>query len=465
MEEGSLEELTIIHTNDLHSHFENWPKLRRFIQQKQQDASSEHPVLTVDLGDFCDRVHPLTEATNGQANVLLMNQAHYDAVTIGNNEGIGNTKEELNQLYNQANFPVIVSNLEDKEQRTTEWCHSYKIQETPSGTRIGIIGLTAPFPFTYDPLGWHVSFADEVLPNLLDELVTKTDVIVLLSHLGYVEDEHIANRYPDIDVIIGSHTHHLYEKGKKIGETLLAAAGKFGQYVGEITLKIDDYHQIVSRQAQTYLTESFVEQANDEGEILGYQEQGHKRLQSQVVGWLPSDWKQKGEGTTSYIEHALSAVADYVEADGYLLSTGLFLGDLRAGQVTQDELHRTLPHPMHLIRVTLRGDHLIEVLTEMISQHDTLIDYPIIGMGFRGKIFGELKAKYIEKDGDSFLIRQQVIDLTKHYQLVMMDHYSFIKFFPKITALGEIESLCPSLLRHVVSRYINKKYGNKKVKS
>ncbi|MGX7030716.1 bifunctional metallophosphatase/5'-nucleotidase [Vagococcus zengguangii] len=456
--------MTIIHTNDLHSHFENWPKIRRFIQQKQQYASNRHPVLTVDLGDFCDRVHPLTEATDGRANVELMNQVHYDAVTIGNNEGIGNTKPQLDRLYEHANFPVVVSNLlDDNHQQTSPWCHTYKIHQTPRGTRVGIIGLTAPFPFTYGPLGWDVSFPDEVLPELLAELSSQTDVIVLLSHLGYLDDEHIAAHYPEIDVIIGSHTHHLFENGKVVDTTLLAAAGKFGQYVGEITLELDENHHVVSKKSTTYPTKLLVEHAYDQAEVIGYQSQGHELLQAQIIGDLPNPWLRNGQGPTSYIEQSLEAVADFTQADAYLLSTGLFLGDLASGQVTSDDLHRTLPHPMHLIRVTFSGANLIEVLTEIANQHDYLIDYPIVGMGFRGKVFGEMKAKNIEKMGADFLVGGQPIALDKPYRLVMMDHYSFIKFFPKIAALGKIESLCPSLLRNVVACYINKKYGNKKV--
>lgn len=43
-------------------------------------------VITVDLGDFADRWHPLTEASDGKENIVLMNQVDYDYVTIGNNK-------------------------------------------------------------------------------------------------------------------------------------------------------------------------------------------------------------------------------------------------------------------------------------------------------------------------------------------------------------------------------------------
>ena len=48
---------------------------KTFVYQKKT-------VVTIDLGDFSDRCHPLTEATDGRANVAIMNTLAYDLVTI-----------------------------------------------------------------------------------------------------------------------------------------------------------------------------------------------------------------------------------------------------------------------------------------------------------------------------------------------------------------------------------------------
>lgn len=58
--------------------------------------------------------HPLSDATKGKANVELMNQLGIDFATIGNNEGIGLSKEELNKVYDEANFTLIIGNLKDE---------------------------------------------------------------------------------------------------------------------------------------------------------------------------------------------------------------------------------------------------------------------------------------------------------------------------------------------------------------
>ena len=147
-----MEKIVILHTNDLHSHLENWPRIRRFLDQRKRENEKKENTTTiaVDLGDFVDRWHPLSEATNGQANILLMNEVGYDAATIGNNEGVGNSKEESKSfLCHHAEFDIILDNLFDKNTfQPPIWTKPYKIITTKHQTKIGLIAFTAPFPLT-----------------------------------------------------------------------------------------------------------------------------------------------------------------------------------------------------------------------------------------------------------------------------------------------------------------------------
>lgn len=194
-----MEKIVLLHTNDLHSHLENWPKIRRFIEQKKRENEKKEntTTITVDLGDFVDRWHPLSETTDVQANVELMNNVGYDAVTIGNNEGVGNAKDQLNHLYDQANFDILFDNLFDKHLlQPPKWAKKYKIIETPQQTKIGLLALTAPFPLTYIPNGWDIRNAYDILPELVEELRPKVDILVLMSHLGIQDDRQIAQELP-----------------------------------------------------------------------------------------------------------------------------------------------------------------------------------------------------------------------------------------------------------------------------
>lgn len=457
-----MEEIVLFHTNDLHSHFENWPKIWRLVKAKRSLYQKEgKTVVTIDLGDFSDRCHPLTEATDGRANVAIMNTLAYDLVTIGNNEGIGNSKKQLEHLYDQATFEVVLANLEDpKTQTLPDFCQAYKIMTTKEGTKLGFIGLTAPFPLTYNPNGWTIKQVEAVLPQLITEVAPQCDVLILLSHLGIDTDFMIAANYPEIQVILGSHTHHLFKDGEKINHVQLAAAGKYGQYIGEVHLFVDADTKQVTSYAKTIETASLEEQATDAKEIAGYLTEGHRLLQAQQIAQIPETLSTDLRQPHAFITVALKALKEAGQTEAAVLNNGLFLADLPEGIINADQLHEALPHPMHLIKVTLKGSDMSRLIREMEKSHQFLRKFPIRGMGFRGKIFGELCYDGIrfERNSQTVFWQGKPIQPEQKYTLTTVDHFQFVPFFPTIELVGEVEFLFPDVLRTVVANYLHAHY-------
>lgn len=457
-----MEEIVLFHTNDLHSHFENWPKIRRLVKAKRSLYQKEgKTVVTIDLGDFSDRCHPLTEATDGRANVAIMNTLAYDLVTIGNNEGIGNSKKQLEHLYDQATFEVVLANLEDpKTQTLPDFCQAYKIMTTKEGTKLGFIGLTAPFPLTYNPNGWTIKQVEAVLPQLITEVAPQCDVLILLSHLGIDTDFMIAANYPEIQVILGSHTHHLFKDGEKINHVQLAAAGKYGQYIGEVHLFVDDDTKQVTSYAKTMETASLEEQATDAKEIAGYLTEGHRLLQAQQIAQIPETLSTDLRQPHAFITVALKALKEAGQTEAAVLNNGLFLADLPEGIINADQLHEALPHPMHLIKVTLKGSDMSRLIREMEKSRQFLRKFPIRGMGFRGKIFGELCYDGIrfERNSQTVFWQGKPIQPEQKYTLTTVGHFQFVPFFPTIELVGEVEFLFPDVLRTVVANYLHAHY-------
>ncbi|EOB3491607.1 bifunctional UDP-sugar hydrolase/5'-nucleotidase [Enterococcus hirae] len=458
-----MEKIVLLHTNDLHSHLENWPKIRRFIEQKKRENEKKEntTTITVDLGDFVDRWHPLSEATDGQANVELMNNVGYDAVTIGNNEGVGNAKDQLNHLYDQANFDILLDNLFDKHLlQPPKWAKKYKIIETPQQTKIGLLALTAPFPLTYSPNGWDIRNPYDILPELVEELRPKVDILVLMSHLGIQDDRQIAQELPSIDVILGSHTHHLLIDGQIVNGVQLAAAGKYGQYVGEVHLTVDEHKNIIQKSAWAIPTETMMTFIEDEQESQDYLTKGHELLAAKKVAKLPYDLSVDIFAEHSFIYEALEAVKYRGQTQGAMLNSGLFLTGLPAGLINQDQLHTALPHPMHLLNVTLKGSDLIRLVLEIEKNRAFLRNYPIRGMGFRGKIFGQVVYSGISYDAVNHQVHwlNQPIDNERRYTFTTVDHFMFVPFFPTIEIAGENEFLFPEFIRSVVGEYLNAHY-------
>lgn len=458
-----MEKIVLLHTNDLHSHLENWPKIRRFIEQKKRENEKKEntTTITVDLGDFVDRWHPLSEATDGQANVELMNNVGYDAVTIGNNEGVGNAKDQLNHLYDQANFDILLDNLFDKHLlQPPKWAKKYKIIETPQQTKIGLLALTALFPLTYSPNGWDIRNPYDILPELVEELRPKVDILVLMSHLGIQDDRQIAQELPSIDVILGSHTHHLLIDGQIVNGVQLAAAGKYGQYVGEVHLTVDEHKNIIQKSARAIPTETMMTFIEDEQESQDYLTKGHELLAAKKVAKLPYDLSVDIFAEHSFIYEALEAVKYRGQTQGAMLNSGLFLTGLPAGLINQDQLHTALPHPMHLLNVTLKGSDLIRLVLEIEKNRAFLRNYPIRGMGFRGKIFGQVVYSGISYDAVNHQVHwlNQPIDNERRYTFTTVDHFMFVPFFPTIEIAGENEFLFPEFIRSVVGEYLNAHY-------
>lgn len=455
------ETIHLYHINDLHSHFENWPKIRRFLNDRRKfHYSRGEQVFLFDVGDFLDRVHPWTEATDGKGNISLLSQVPFDAVTIGNNEGIGNSKTILNSLYENVKFPVLVANLLDIEDHSIpHWANPYIIKSTSNGTRVGIIGLTAPLYLSYVPNGWQPKESFEILPQLLLDMRAQTDVIILLSHMGIIEDEHMAEMYEDIDVIIGAHTHHVLPSGREIEGTMLTGGGKWGKYIGHTMITL---HQktVVKIETELITCESLPESIHDKYEVNHYLEKGKNLLQDQKVAEMPfsllTAWKEE----TDLVQMGLDAICTYANCDIGMLNSGLFLDDLEKGIVTKEDMHRILPHPMRLIVCKMDGRTFKDLVWNMEELRDELRSKEVTGMGFRGKIFGELVFKGIRVDQErsSIYYKGMSIDDEQTITFVTVDHYRYISYFPLIDNKGEVTLLFPFFLRDVFALYLKERF-------
>ncbi|MCI1987028.1 MAG: 5'-nucleotidase C-terminal domain-containing protein [Lactobacillus sp.] len=455
-----MAELVILHTNDLHSHMTHWPRIARWLREQREAALARGAaVLVLDDGDAMDRVHPLTEATDGQFNIEQQNAVGYDAVTIGNNEGVGNSHDVLTHLYDHAKFPVALANLFEADGRRPRWARPVVRKTLPDGTRVAILGFTAPFFLTYAPNGWQVKPVEAVLPDLLQAIGGSYDVLIVLSHLGITADRYLAAHFPEIDVIIGGHTHHLLAQGELDGRTLVTAAGKHGQYVGEIHLQLDATHQITERRAQTHAFETLPSAPGDAAQIAAWQAQGIALLQARPVARLPREFRIDYNGASALRQLGLSAVAAGGGTQAALLNAGLFLHDLPAGIVTQADLHALLPHAMHLMRITLRGTDLWRLVMEIEKNRHFLRHFHLVGMSFRGDIFGDMGLLGLQVTPKrQVLYAGQPLVPEQQYTITGLDHYLFIPFFPTIEIVGENQLLFPKLLRTVFAEYLAAHY-------
>src|SRR5690606_37513300 len=151
--------------------------------------------------------------TGGGVNVALLNEAGYDAVTLGNNEGLTYTAEDLDAAYGRSRgFRIVCANMvRGRDGARPAWMQPAAII-VKGGIRFGIIGLTAPYPDFYRLLGWQLLDPVQTAAEQVRLIRPHADAVVLLSHLGLPVDRRIAAEVDGSDLILGGHTHHLLEE-------------------------------------------------------------------------------------------------------------------------------------------------------------------------------------------------------------------------------------------------------------
>ncbi|WP_416828610.1 bifunctional metallophosphatase/5'-nucleotidase [Ectobacillus polymachus] len=448
----------LYHTNDLHSHFENWKPISQFFRkEKERLVNRGEDVFTLDIGDHVDRFHTITEATAGKANVQLLNEAKYDFATIGNNEGITLKKEDLDHLYDEAEFSVLVANLFYKDGTRPAWAKPYELRTLPSGITIACIGVTVAYPVFYSLLGWSITDPYEALEACMDEVREKADVVVLLSHLGRNEDEYIAEHY-DIDVILGAHTHHFFEQGLLLHGTLLCCVGKWGRHVGHVQIGLNPVtKKIIRKKARTLATSKLHGYTDTGTMLLRLQEESEHIMNEQVVE-LKEDLVIDWFADSNFSKLLAVSLKEWCHADIGMVNAGIILDSLPKGIVTRGDIHRVCPHPINPCRLVVKGKTLREVILK--AQRPQTEHIEVKGLGFRGKVMGKMIYEGVEIIPDTIpgnkrlleevLINGEPLELERLYSVGTVDMFTFGYLYPELLVAKEKHYFMPELLRDVL---------------
>ncbi|WP_096156769.1 MULTISPECIES: bifunctional metallophosphatase/5'-nucleotidase [Bacillus] len=450
-----MKQFRILHTNDIHSYFETYPKLATFLE-KQQDTI---PTRLMDIGDNMDRFHPITEATSGKINTLMLNKLGYDYVTFGNNEGITLDYNALSELYDSATFQVLAANLYEKDKKRPDWLSPYVI-ENINGMNIGFIGVTVYYKLFYDLLGWYIIDPFEAMESCLQNIKDKTDAIIVLSHLGISDDEQLASRFPEIDVILGGHTHHVLPEGKMIGNTLLCGAGKHGAYIGEVNIAIEGNQ--IHKSCLLHSLNDVDSNKELEQEINDAYNLAKKSLSEPIVHIsypLISRWFEQSPLASTLAE----ALKEWCRADIGMVNNGVILNNLEAGVISAEQIHRICPHPINPCKVELKGEELREIILEANKEEHEQIR--VKGLGFRGEVMGKMSFSNLEiiygqnKDGvkiiKEILVANVPLKLAETYSVGTIDMFTFGKWFPTIKRAKK-QFYMPELLRDVLTWKLKK---------
>ena len=224
--------ITILHTNDVHSHIEPFPANdkrnanRGGIAKRAtivENIRQENPnTLLLDAGDMFQGT-PYFNFYGGEIEFKLMSMLKYDAATIGNHD-FDNSIDGLFKQLPHAKFELLSANYDFKNTVLDGHVKPYKIF-IKDGIKVGVFGLGIELDGLVDKKMYkETTFNDPIttaqeMSRILNK-DEKCDLVICLSHLGYnykrnpdkISDLILASLTKGIDLIIGGHTHTFLKK-------------------------------------------------------------------------------------------------------------------------------------------------------------------------------------------------------------------------------------------------------------
>jgi 2',3'-cyclic-nucleotide 2'-phosphodiesterase (5'-nucleotidase family) len=227
--------LTILQINDVYSTvpIDGAGGLARVATLKRQMAAAGRTPFLMLAGDFLSSSVAST-VFKGEQMVAALNAAGLDLATLGNHEfdfGV----DVLLRRMGEARWQWVVSNVIDRRTGRPVGGAAPYVVKTFGSLRVGFIGLCLTSEgIRADMLKQlrlipPLEAADTALAALKRERV---DVVVALTHLTFAEDRALAERHPEIDLIVGGHEHFPITATEN--RTLISKAGSDAKFVARI---------------------------------------------------------------------------------------------------------------------------------------------------------------------------------------------------------------------------------------
>jgi len=466
-------DVTLIHINDFHAHFEQtsvytsrcrtaqdheeecYGGVAR-VHQRQMEIREEDPeALFLNAGDFYQGTAWYTKLKYGPM-VEFGNLLNYTAMGVGNHD-FDDSLEGFVPFAEQVKFPLLGANIKSHDQSFQLGIHFNKSMVTSvRGRKIGIVGYVTRST-DYNFPSHQVVFTDEVEAVREEARALKesgVDIIIALGHSGYDIDRKLAREVPELDLVVGGHSHtflytptatdpvpsiepprgdyptYITQTGGKLVPVVQAYC--YTKYLGHLKLRFDSSGdlltpvetkgvvyarpEILSGKKVTQSSIALAAMEKWQANLTEFQDSiGYNKIQLKELG--PSKENNLGD----VVCDAYAAV--YPDTRIAFTNNGGLRGTLDIGEILYDDLVYILPFENRVDLVTMSGQGIKNVLEKACSRidPDDIYDYSkgfgyqVAGLNFEVKVNHENSGDRIKnlrvkgKDGEYSHIEDDVI--------------------------------------------------------
>lgn len=373
-------EIIILHSNDVHSRLESHTpqgaekelggrvRLATVVEQVRAQYGKDK-ILLLDAGDSIHGMN-IDNLFGGLPSIQVMGAMGYTAFTPGNHE-FNYGQEVLAERISDARFPTLAANVANADGSLFAG-YSALIQEI-NGVKVGIIGLVAQeTPIVTHPKNvTGLIFLDPiaVAKQVAAVVRPQVDILVALTHIGHEKDIELAKAVPELDVIVGGHSHTKLESAKEVNGVLLVQNHEYANNLGFLRLEVEG-KKIVSHESKLIpVTADVAKNKKVQAIVDQWKEQLQQRL-----GYVVSDTKVSWNGERGFVRTqetnlgnlVADVIRDTVDADIALTNGGGIRASINAGVVKVSDIYSTLPFDNTLAVVQMLGMDIIEALEHSV---------------------------------------------------------------------------------------------------
>jgi S-sulfosulfanyl-L-cysteine sulfohydrolase len=375
--------LTIVQMNDSHAYFDLHQELfwqsdhaeyrkaggyaRIATIVKQIRAESPGNCLFCDCGDTLHGTYPAI-ATQGQAMIPILNSLGLDAMTAHWEFAYG--PKVFNKRVAELNYPMLANNVFYKVTNKPVY-QSYAIKMI-GRLRIGLIGIASNIVDKTMPLsfseGIYFTLGKDELPPIIDllRIKEKTDLIVLISHLGFAQDMKLLSDVQGIDVCLSGHTHNRLYKPVLNGKTIVIQSGCHGSFLGRLDLEVE-HKQIIDCRHQLIEVEATIQPDPIVAKLVKQALAPYRKELAEVVGKTSTALNRETTMETTMDNFLLQALLESTGAQLAFSNGWRYGAPIVPGKITLNDLYNIIPMNPPVSTVELRGEEIKEMLEENLE--------------------------------------------------------------------------------------------------
>ncbi|MBO9542188.1 bifunctional metallophosphatase/5'-nucleotidase [bacterium] len=361
-------DLTILHTNDTHDHLLPYETrqgkdlggiARRATLITQIKGNTER-VLVLDAGDTFQGT-PLFNFFSGEPDYLTMDQAGYDATTVGNHD-LDNGLENLKKQAAGRRFKLISTNLLDPKTGKPIFVGTHVFER--GGLKVGVFGVLG-----FNALGavakenqkdFKFVSPIKVAEETAAELRKRSDLVVMLSHSGLDEDTELAGKVKGIDVIVGGHSHTKLDQPREVmngdWRTLVVQGFQWGEYVGKLDLKVDGGKVVAYEGKLMPVTKEIADDQTVAATVKAYNDKIAERM-AVIIGSAPKGLSAEGKykKDSELGNWTADVMRERGKAEIGIMNAGGLRAALQPGSITVGDVFTIFPFDNALVTIDVDG--------------------------------------------------------------------------------------------------------------